>query len=160
LTNRATNSLGSVFPGLGTGVSIEAPVQIPGRYVDHTTETVVHEPCTPGMDSNAQTSDGHRFPEVDTGLTDVSPSADSAVPHGLDSPLAPSPSTASPDIDSAAAPGSVTAPVVHPMATRLRHHKVQPRKLYDGIILYDPKKRAFAATVEPVSHVQALTSPA
>jgi histone deacetylase 1/2 len=43
------------------------------------------------------------------------------------------------------------------METRFRQNKVQPRKLYDGIILYDPKKRAFSA--EPVSHVQALTCP-
>jgi hypothetical protein len=37
-------------------------------------------------------------------------------------------------------------------------HPMQPRKLYDGIVLYDPKKRAFVA--EPVSHIQALRTPA
>jgi hypothetical protein len=44
------------------------------------------------------------------------------------------------------------------MRTRLRNEVVQPRKLFNGIIRYNPAKCAFAA--EPVSHLDALATPA
>jgi hypothetical protein len=44
------------------------------------------------------------------------------------------------------------------MRSRLKNDVVQPLKLFDGLIRYDPAKRAFSA--EPVSHHDALRVPA
>jgi hypothetical protein len=48
----------------------------------------------------------------------------------------------------------LSAAPVHHVRSRLKNDVVQPMKLFDGLIRYDPAKRAFS--VEPISHHDAL----
>jgi hypothetical protein len=58
---------------------------------------------------------------------------------------------------SAATPAAPDA-TLHSTRTRLKNDVVRPLKLFDGLIRYDPGKRAFAT--EPVSHHDTLSVPA
>ena len=157
VTNRATNPAAVVVPGSGIASgSLEAQVHVPGSYVDHT-DAALHGPC---MGSSTPT-DG---PSAGRPASPVSPAPSAAGPQPSLSASPASSTDASPSASGPLSPpaGSssrnaapVAEPVHHHMRMRLRDHKTQPRRLFDGLIRYDPKKRAFAA--EPASHVQALT---
>ena len=68
---------------------------------------------------------------------------------------APSPDTVSPA--PSLSPQAAPAPP-SPMRTRLKNNVIRPLRLFEGIVRYDQKKKAFSA--EPVSHIDALQTPA
>jgi hypothetical protein len=103
----------------------------------------------------------HGAPHVDQPVPADQPAADE---DHLDDSTPPSPPTparglaqddASPE-QSSASPSSAPSPAApappSPMRTRLRNNVVQPIRLFEGMVCYDLKKKAFSA--EPVSHVE------
>ncbi|KAK1665283.1 hypothetical protein QYE76_053442 [Lolium multiflorum] len=108
-----------------------------------------------GLDAThdgASDADASPPPSPSTPSHGPSPPDDTA--HDTGSPPS-SPSTSAPA--SSPSPPPAPAPGAHPMRTRLKNNMVKPLRMFDGIVRYDPSKRAFAA--EPVSHHDALSHP-